>query len=63
MLSGREKAILRLIAEGVLNKQIATSLGISERTVKTYLKSAMNKLGADNRARAAVVAVQHGLLE
>jgi predicted ATPase/DNA-binding CsgD family transcriptional regulator len=62
LLSDREQAVLRLIAEGLLNKQIATSLGIGERTVKTYVTSAMRKLGADNRARAAVVAVQRGLL-
>lgn len=61
-LSDREQAVLRLIAEGLLNKQIATALGIGERTVKAHLTSAMNKLGADNRAHAAVVAVQRGLL-
>jgi predicted ATPase/DNA-binding CsgD family transcriptional regulator len=62
-LSSREQGVLRLIAEGLLNKQIAASLGIGERTVKTYVTSAMRKLGADNRARAAVVAVQRGLLQ
>jgi DNA-binding NarL/FixJ family response regulator len=54
--------VLRLIAEGLLNKQIATSLGIGERTVKTYLSSAMNKLGVDNRAHAVVAAIQRDLL-
>jgi non-specific serine/threonine protein kinase len=63
LLSDREQAVLRLIAEGLLNKQIAASLGIGERTVKTYVTSAMKKLGADNRAHAAVVAVQRGLLQ
>ena len=61
-LSDREQAVLRLIAEGLLNKQIATSLGIGERTVKTYLSSAMNKLGVDNRAHAVVAAIQRDLL-
>ena len=61
-LSHREQTVLRLVAEGLLNKQIATSLGIGERTVKTYVTSAMRKLGADNRAHAAVAAVQRGLL-
>jgi predicted ATPase/DNA-binding NarL/FixJ family response regulator len=61
-LTNREQAILRLVAAGLPNKQIATSLRIGERTVKTHLSSAMNKLGVDNRARAAVVAVQRGLL-
>jgi DNA-binding CsgD family transcriptional regulator len=62
LLSDRERAILRLVSEGLQNKQIATALSIGERTVKTHLASAMNKLGVDNRAHAAVAAVQRGLL-
>jgi predicted ATPase/DNA-binding NarL/FixJ family response regulator len=62
LLSDREQAVLRLIAEGLPNKQIATSLAIAERTVKAHLTSAMNKLGVDNRAHATVVAIQRGLL-
>jgi len=61
-LSDRERAILRLIAEGLPNKQIATSLNIAERTVKSHLTSAMNKLGVDNRAHAAAAAIQRDLL-
>ena len=61
-LSNRQQAILRLVAEGLSNKQIAASLGIGERTVKTHLTSAMNNLGVGNRAHAAVAAVQRGLL-
>jgi DNA-binding CsgD family transcriptional regulator/tetratricopeptide (TPR) repeat protein len=62
LLSTREQAVLRLISEGLANKQIATALGISERTVKTHVASVMNKLGVDNRAHAAVAAIQRGLL-
>ncbi|HET9001910.1 MAG TPA: LuxR C-terminal-related transcriptional regulator [bacterium] len=62
LLSNREQAVLRLVAEGLLNKEIATSLNIGERTVKAHLTSAMRKLGADTRARAAVAAVQRDLL-
>jgi DNA-binding NarL/FixJ family response regulator len=62
ILSDREHAVLRLIAEGLPNKQIATALAIAERTVKTHVTSAMNKLGVDNRAHAAVVAIRQGLL-
>jgi non-specific serine/threonine protein kinase len=62
LLSDREQAVLRLIAEGLPNKQIATALAIAERTVKTHVTSAMNKLGVDNRAHATVVAIRRGLL-
>ena len=62
LLSNREQAVLRLIAEGLPNKQIATALAIAERTVKTHVTSAMNKLGVDNRAHATVVAIRRGLL-
>jgi DNA-binding CsgD family transcriptional regulator len=61
-LSAREHAVLSLIAGGLANKQIAQQLAISERTVKVHVSSVLNKLGADNRARAAVLATQHGLL-
>jgi len=63
MLSDRERNVLRLASEGMANKQIAHSLSISERTVKTHITSALNKLGADNRTQAAVLATQHGLLQ
>ncbi|HET8999883.1 MAG TPA: response regulator transcription factor, partial [bacterium] len=62
LLTDRERAVLRLIGEGLPNKQIATALSIAERTVKSHVASAMNKLGVDNRAHAAVAAVQRGLL-
>jgi predicted ATPase/DNA-binding CsgD family transcriptional regulator len=62
LLSDRERTVLRLVGEGLPNKQIATALTIAERTVKQYVTSAMNKLGADNRAQAVVAAIQRGLL-
>lgn len=62
LLSEREQAVLRLIADGLPNKQIATALGVAPCTVKTHVTSAMNKLGVDNRAHAAVVAIRRGLL-
>ena len=61
-LSDRERAVLRLIGEGLSNKQIANALRISERTVKYHVGSAMNKLGVDKRAHAAVAAIRRGLL-
>jgi DNA-binding NarL/FixJ family response regulator len=62
VLSTREQAVLRLIAKGLPNEQIATALGIAERTAKAPITSAMNKSVADNRAHAAVVVLQRGFL-
>jgi DNA-binding NarL/FixJ family response regulator len=62
LLSERERTVLRLISEGLPNKQIATALSIAERTVKAHVTAAMNKLGVNNRAHAAVVAIQRELL-
>lgn len=62
LLTERERAVLRLVAAGLSNKQIARSLSISERTVKFHVTSILGKLGADNRAQAVAVAVQRGLL-
>jgi DNA-binding NarL/FixJ family response regulator len=61
-LSGRERAVLRLVAEGLPNKQIARALSITERTVKFHVASASRKLSADNRAQAAALAIRQGLL-
>lgn len=62
LLTGREREVLRLVADGRSTKQIASSLSISERTVKFHIASLMNKLGADNRAQAVAVATRRGLL-
>jgi len=61
-LSRREREVLRLIADGQENKQIAHSLGITERTVKFHVTSILNKLGAANRAQAIALAGRRGLL-
>ena len=62
LLSSRELAVLRLVAAGQSNPQIAESLGISERTVKFHVTAIFNKLGADNRAQAVALAGRRGLL-
>ena len=62
LLTERERAVLRLVAAGLANKQIARSLSITERTVKFHVTSILRKLDADNRAQAVAVAVQRGLL-
>jgi len=61
-LSRREREVLRLIAGGQSNKQIARTLGITERTVKFHVTSVLNKLGAATRAQAVALAGQRGLL-
>jgi DNA-binding NarL/FixJ family response regulator len=61
-LSRREREVLRLIAGGQSNKQIAQALGITERTVKFHVASVLNKLGAENRAQAVALAGQRGLI-
>lgn len=61
-LSAREREVLRLVAAGRSNKEIAAALRIAERTVKFHLTSIFNKLGADNRARAVAVAAERGLV-
>jgi DNA-binding NarL/FixJ family response regulator len=62
LLTARELAVLRLVAAGQSNAQIAESLGISERTVKFHVTAILNKLGADNRAQAVALAGRRGLL-
>jgi DNA-binding NarL/FixJ family response regulator len=62
LVSERERQVLRLVAEGYSNKEIARSLAITERTAKFHVTSLLNKLGADNRAQAVALAIQRGLL-
>ena len=61
-LTVREREVLRLVAQGLANKQIAQALSIAERTVKFHLSGLFRKLDVDNRAQLAALAVQRGLL-
>jgi two-component system NarL family response regulator len=61
-LTPREMAALRLMADGKANKEIATELSISERTVKTHLGHLFEKLGVASRTEAIKVATQRGLV-
>jgi NarL family two-component system response regulator LiaR len=61
-LTGREREVLILIAQGRANKRIALELGISEKTVKAHVGHVLAKLGVADRTQAAVLAVQEGLL-
>jgi DNA-binding NarL/FixJ family response regulator len=60
-LSERELEILRLIADGQANKEIANRLVISERTARTHVSNILRKLGLSSRTQAALLAVREGL--
>jgi len=54
---------VRLVAEGLTNKEIARRLFVSENTVKSHVTSLFNKLGVDSRAHAVAVEANEGLLD
>jgi DNA-binding NarL/FixJ family response regulator len=58
-LSAREEEVVRLVATGLANKQIARRLGISERTVKAHLTNVFQQLGVTDRTQAALWAKEH----
>jgi DNA-binding NarL/FixJ family response regulator len=58
-LSTREEEVLRLVADGLANKQIARRLGISERTVKAHLTNVFKRLDVSDRTQAALWAREH----
>ncbi len=60
-LTGRERQVLALVAQGRSNREIARELGVSEKTVKTHVSSVLAKLGVQDRTQAAVYAVRRGL--
>jgi DNA-binding NarL/FixJ family response regulator len=61
LLSPREVEVLRLVARGLENAQIAEELHISPRTAKNHISSVLTKLGMSNRVQAAIYAVRQGL--
>lgn len=61
-LTPREADVVRAAADGCSNADIAERLGLAEGTVKSYMKSAMAKLGAGNRVQAGLLARRHGLI-
>jgi DNA-binding NarL/FixJ family response regulator len=62
-LTDRESEVLRALAQGLANKEIARHFDISEKTVKTHVSSVLAKLGVQSRTQAALYAAQHGLAE
>jgi DNA-binding NarL/FixJ family response regulator len=62
-LSSREIEVLRLVAAGNANKQIAGRLGIAEDTVKSHISNILAKLGANDRTHAVTTALKRGIIE
>jgi DNA-binding NarL/FixJ family response regulator len=62
-LTDREIAVLKRVAVGSANKQIATTLGISEETVKAHMKSILAKLAANDRTHAVTIALNRGIID
>lgn len=61
-LTGRELEVLRLVVDGLANKQIARRLGISEKTVKGHLTNLFQRIGVADRTQAALWAERNGVL-
>jgi len=62
-LSPREREVLRLLANGQSNTDIAAQLFLSEGTVRNYVSGIFTKLGVTDRTQAAVIALRHGLVD
>jgi DNA-binding NarL/FixJ family response regulator len=60
-LTARERDVLARVAQGLSNRAIAETLGITERTARTHVSNVLAKLGLASRTQAALFAVQHGL--
>jgi DNA-binding NarL/FixJ family response regulator len=62
-LTEREKDVIRLLGQGMSNKEIGSALFITERTARTYVSNILGKLGLASRTQAALYAVEHKLVE
>ena len=62
-LTEREKDVMRLLGQGMSNKEIGAALFITERTARTYVSNILGKLGLASRTQAALWAVEHKLVE
>jgi two-component system, NarL family, response regulator LiaR len=62
-LSDRELEVLRLLAQGLSNAEIARRLYLSEGTVRNYVSAVLAKLGVTDRTQAAILALRHGLVD
>jgi len=62
-LTERETEVIRLVAEGLSNQEIAQRLTISEKTVKTHISNILGKLSLSDRTQLAIYAIRHGLVD
>ena len=62
-LSEREITVLRLVAEGKTNKEVANSLDLSEKTIKNHVRNIFHKLQVYDRTQAVILAIRKGLIE
>jgi DNA-binding NarL/FixJ family response regulator len=62
-LTEREITVLRLVADGKTNKEIANALDLSEKTVKNHIRNIFHKLHVYDRTQAAILAIRKGLIE
>lgn len=62
-LTNREVEVIKFIAKGMLNKEIATALGISERTVKNHISNIFKKIDVGDRTQAAVFAIKNNVVK
>jgi DNA-binding NarL/FixJ family response regulator len=61
-LTTREREILALVAQGQSNRDVADTLGISERTARTHVSNVLTKLHLASRTQAALLAIREGLI-
>ena len=62
-LTGRELEVLIQVANGMFNKEIATNLNISERTVKNHISNIFKKIDVSDRTQAAVFAIKNNIIK
>jgi two-component system NarL family response regulator len=62
-LSDREIVVLKLVAAGNANRQVAERLAISEETVKGHMKNILSKLSANDRTHAVTIALKRGIID
>ena len=62
-LTERELEVIRLVADGLSNQEIAAKLTISENTVKTHISNILGKLALSDRTQLAIYAIRHGLVD